>query len=89
MDAATQTVPEQSPQYQDKSNQFSLGDLFGMFLTLSLCLLTQPYGSLLYRLPSEADGTRLLRALFFLWRLNLSRASLRPSLSPPASSTPS
>lgn len=41
-----------------------------MFLTLSLCLLTQPYGSLLYRPLSSENSSGFLRRVFFLWRLN-------------------
>jgi hypothetical protein len=41
------------------SQQFSRASVFGIFLTLQICQLTQPYGSLLYR---ETGG--------WLWRCN-------------------
>ncbi|KAM7182810.1 hypothetical protein V8F33_014003, partial [Rhypophila sp. PSN 637] len=47
-------------------NEFSVQSLIGIFLTLSLCLLTQPYGSLFYNPPSSKTSQRL----FFTWRLN-------------------
>ncbi len=37
-----------------------------MFLTLSLCVLVQPYGSLLYIKPRNAFG----REVIFFWQLN-------------------
>ncbi|KAH8748960.1 hypothetical protein F5882DRAFT_421692 [Hyaloscypha sp. PMI_1271] len=43
----------------DTATKFSRANLFGMFLTLQLCQLTQPYGSLLFRGSSG-----------FLWRVN-------------------
>lgn len=51
--SASSTVPDTS------SQEFSRANLFGMFLTLQLCQLTQPYGSLLFRGSSG-----------FLWRVN-------------------
>ncbi|KAK3319567.1 hypothetical protein B0T19DRAFT_445372 [Cercophora scortea] len=62
----------------DTTSTFSHESVFGMFLTLSLCLLTQPYGSLLYRPPTKythsythSDGyDSFVRAGFFLWRLS-------------------
>lgn len=50
----------------DSSNEFSVENVVGIFLTLSLCLLTQPYGSLFYNPPSSKSGQRL----FFTWRMN-------------------
>lgn len=41
------------------SSEFSRANLFGMFVTLQLCQLTQPYGSLLFRGSSG-----------FFWRVN-------------------
>ncbi|KAK0717482.1 hypothetical protein B0T26DRAFT_710020 [Lasiosphaeria miniovina] len=43
----------------DDGNQFSRANVFGMLLTLQICQLTQPYGSLLFR---GLGG--------FLWRVN-------------------
>jgi hypothetical protein len=43
----------------DASNQFTRANVIGMFLTLQLCQLTQPYGSLLFRGISG-----------FFWRCN-------------------
>ncbi|KAK6074264.1 hypothetical protein SCUP234_08314 [Seiridium cupressi] len=50
----------------DNGNQFSLANLFGMFLTITICLLAQPYGSVLYIQPAGPIG----RAVFFFWRIN-------------------
>ncbi|KAK4207844.1 hypothetical protein QBC37DRAFT_454326 [Rhypophila decipiens] len=50
----------------NSDNEFSVQNLVGIFLTLSLCLLTQPYGSLFYNPPSSKTSQRL----FFTWRLN-------------------
>ncbi|KAK9796611.1 putative Transmembrane protein [Seiridium cardinale] len=50
----------------DNGNQYSLANLFGMFLTITICLLAQPYGSVLYVQPVGPIG----RALFFFWRIN-------------------
>jgi hypothetical protein len=47
-------------------NQVSQANVFGMFLTLSLCLLAQPYGSFLYSRPLS----RISTFAFFIWRLN-------------------
>jgi hypothetical protein len=47
-------------------NQVSRANVFGMFLTLSLCLLAQPYGSFLYSRPLS----RISTFAFFIWRLN-------------------
>jgi hypothetical protein len=44
----------------------SRANVFGMFLTLSLCLLAQPYGSFLYSRPLS----RISSFTFFLWRLD-------------------
>ncbi|KAI9147054.1 hypothetical protein HJFPF1_13085 [Paramyrothecium foliicola] len=38
----------------------------GMLLTLDLCLLAQPYGSLLFPQPQTLFG----QVVFFFWRLN-------------------
>lgn len=48
------------------NNVFSRANIFGIFLALSFCLLTQPHGSLLYMRPSRIPG----RIIFFFWRLN-------------------
>ncbi|KAK3984620.1 hypothetical protein QBC44DRAFT_374951 [Cladorrhinum sp. PSN332] len=51
------------------SEEFSRANVIGMFLTLSLCLLTQPFGSLIYR-PWTSKSSRLRAWAFMLWRLN-------------------
>lgn len=48
------------------SNTFSRANVFGLFLTLCICLLVQPYGSLFYVKPKNTLG----RAIFFFWRLH-------------------
>lgn len=53
------TLLESSNVPDTSSQEFSRANLFGMFLTLQLCQLTQPYGSLLFRGSSG-----------FLWRVN-------------------
>lgn len=50
----------------DGNNAFSRANAFGLFLTLSFCLLVQPVGSLLYTWPPSSFG----RAIFFFWRLS-------------------
>ncbi|KAI8630808.1 hypothetical protein F5Y19DRAFT_483451 [Xylariaceae sp. FL1651] len=50
----------------DSSNTFTRANVFGLFLTLSICLLIQPIGSFLFARPSGSVG----RVLFFFWRLN-------------------
>jgi hypothetical protein len=51
--------------------QFSVANVVGLFLTLSLCLMTQPYGGLLHDPPSRSDsGNRFAKVVFLLWRLN-------------------
>jgi hypothetical protein len=45
---------------------FSRANVLGLYLTLSFCLLVQPYGSLLYPKPKTILG----RIVFFFWRLN-------------------
>lgn len=52
------------------SSKFSIENFVGMFLTLGLCLLTQPYGSLLYRPLGDKNSSKSRRRVFFLWRLN-------------------
>ena len=58
------------PDCTDAGNEFSIRNVVGLFLTLSLCLLTQPYGSLLYRPLGDSFSSRFLQRAFFLWRLN-------------------
>ncbi|KAM7206091.1 hypothetical protein V8F20_002873 [Naviculisporaceae sp. PSN 640] len=53
----------------DTSDEFSVQTVVGIFLTLALCLLTQPYGSLFYN-PPPAGKSEAQHALFFPWRLN-------------------
>jgi len=50
----------------DTGNQVSRASVFGVFLTLTLCLLAQPYGSFLYSQPESQTGS----LAFSLWRLN-------------------
>lgn len=45
---------------------FSRANVFGLFLTISFCLLVQPYGSLLFPRPRHT----VCRVVFFFWRLN-------------------
>ena len=52
------------------NNEFSLENVVGMFLTLSLCLLTQPYGSLFYSPPHDDDCHTIMPWTFVFWRLN-------------------
>ncbi|KAI1405923.1 hypothetical protein F4819DRAFT_442295 [Hypoxylon fuscum] len=47
-------------------NEFSRANVVGLFITLSISLLLQPNGSLLWARPAKVPG----RILFFLWRLN-------------------
>lgn len=58
---------EQAPENdaQDEST-FSAGSMFGTLLTLSICLLLQPKGSLIFWRPSSLLG----RTLFFFLRLD-------------------
>ncbi|KAI0865941.1 hypothetical protein F4860DRAFT_509124 [Xylaria cubensis] len=61
------TIPPASPPpLLSSENTFSRANVFGLFLTLALCLLVQPYGSLLYLKPTSAVG----RSVYFFWRLN-------------------
>ncbi|CAI4213072.1 unnamed protein product [Parascedosporium putredinis] len=53
----------------DTANEFTTANLIGLFLTLALCLLTQPWGSLVYR-PPPRTAPPLAHLAFFLWRLN-------------------
>lgn len=61
----------QSPQLPstptpDNSHQFSRKNVVGLFITIFICLLIQPYGSLLYRQPRR----KFEKVVFFFWRLN-------------------
>ena len=47
-------------------NEVSLPSIFGIFLTLWFCILTQPYGSLFWEQSDSPRG----RALLFFWRLD-------------------
>ncbi len=47
-------------------NTISRASVFGIFLTLWGCILTQPYGSLLYR----RTNSRVSNAILFFWRLH-------------------
>jgi hypothetical protein len=47
-------------------NIFSQANLFGLYLTIAICLLAQPQGTLLYIQPRNFVG----RCIFFFWRLN-------------------
>ncbi|KLU84986.1 hypothetical protein MAPG_04020 [Magnaporthiopsis poae ATCC 64411] len=65
--ASNKTIPgSEGPDSPSNASEFSTANVVGMFLTLSLCLLTQPYGSLFYRPYGSAFG----RLVFFFWRLN-------------------
>lgn len=50
----------------DENSTFSQANVFVLFLSLSLCLLVQPFGSVLYVRPTSILG----RTVFFFWRLN-------------------
>lgn len=50
----------------ENTNLFSTPSVFGLFLTIGICILVQPYGSLLYVQPQSMQG----RLVFFFWRLN-------------------
>jgi hypothetical protein len=55
-----------SQAHQQRDDKFSRANVFGLFLTIGLCLLVQPYGSLLYMKPQSVVG----RIIFFFWPLN-------------------
>jgi hypothetical protein len=63
--SATEEPGAEAPE----SSPFTQANLVGLFLTLSLCLLTQPWGSLLYR-PLSRSWPLITQFCFFLWRLN-------------------
>ncbi|KAM7204740.1 hypothetical protein V8F20_003524 [Naviculisporaceae sp. PSN 640] len=63
------TVGLEPPNSDASNSEFTQANLIGLFLTLSLCLLTQPWGSLLYR-PLDKDWAKFARILFFIWRLH-------------------
>ncbi|KAM7195803.1 hypothetical protein V8F33_006452 [Rhypophila sp. PSN 637] len=50
----------------DTDGRFTRANVFGLLVTIALCLLAQPHGSLLYAKPRGI----LNRLLFFFWRLN-------------------
>ena len=59
------------PEPPDTSNEFTVQNVVGIFLTLSLCLLTQPYGSLFFNPPpTSGKSFKTSQRLFFSWRLN-------------------
>jgi hypothetical protein len=58
--------PPSSLPKSDSTNELSTEAVFGMFLTLALCLLTQPQGSLLHGRREDWMG----KVLFLIWRLN-------------------
>lgn len=60
----------------DSKPTFSHANVFALYLTLSFCLLVQPYGSLLYPKPRSILG----RVLFFFWRLNPISGTLEVAL---------
>ncbi|KAI0874303.1 hypothetical protein GGS24DRAFT_350447 [Hypoxylon argillaceum] len=62
---SSRTTPQVSPPISS-DNTFSRANVFGLFLTLALCLLSQSYGSLLYKKPKNVIG----RSIYFFWRLN-------------------
>lgn len=71
MSATNQSLPDSSATPPCSSDsEFSLENVVGMFLTLSLCLLTQPYGSLFYSPPHDDESTTLKQSAFAFWRLN-------------------
>jgi hypothetical protein len=66
---ADMSTTEDSAAEVPNSSPFTQANLVGLFLTLSLCLLTQPWGSLLYR-PLGRSRPWIVQFCFFLWRLN-------------------
>jgi hypothetical protein len=56
---ADQSAPSGFGRGGTEAEQTSRRAAFGIFLTLSFCLVTQPFGSLFYR-----------NVVVFLWRLN-------------------
>lgn len=73
METGIQSVPPQETMPAagagSGSSEFTVGNLIGLFLTLCLCLLSQPWGSLLYR-PLYKDWPVYVQLCFFVWRLN-------------------
>ena len=54
---------------EDGPSPFTQANFVGLFLTLMLCLLTQPWGSLVYPPPKDTRS-RTVRAVFFTWRIS-------------------
>lgn len=68
MDSETDKISGPLVDGDANSSEFTQANLIGLFLTISLCLLTQPWGSLLYR-PLDKDYPAIARILFFIWRV--------------------
>ena len=51
---------------ESNNNVFTRANVFGMFLTLTICILVQPVGSLIFGQPQNVIG----RVAFFFWRLH-------------------
>ncbi|KAK1752208.1 hypothetical protein QBC47DRAFT_416686 [Echria macrotheca] len=73
----------------DSSDQFKRENLVGMFLTLQLCQLTQPYGSLLFHGVSGFFWrcnpiASLVEALIILWHLGVKAWKAARRRDPPA-----
>lgn len=52
-----------------QADQFTTANVAGLLLTMTLCLITQPWGSLFFR-PPRKDDPGIAQLCFFLWRLN-------------------
>jgi hypothetical protein len=60
MNFTSQTAPGLAHCSDASAGEFSAESIFGMFLTVGLCILTQPYGSLFYP-PAALDSDILVR----------------------------
>ncbi|PNP75167.1 hypothetical protein FNYG_11493 [Fusarium nygamai] len=73
MNPAPDTLEGEAGRKGSADNQFTHANLFGIYLTLVFCILTQPIGSLLMNMPSDAPKSLSARLGLFLlrfWRLN-------------------
>lgn len=73
MDSTTTTPTVDPGELASLDSQFTHANLFGVYLTLVFCVLTQPLGSLLMGFPLELPRSLPARLSLFplhLWRLN-------------------
>ncbi|KAK4222186.1 hypothetical protein QBC38DRAFT_549440 [Podospora fimiseda] len=70
--AITMETASETPSPPNTDSEFSRANLIALFLSLSLCLLTQPYGSLIYRPwpPPDIEASGFTAWMFWLSRLN-------------------